>query len=215
MAVVAVLLGTVVAANLSGGGGAGAPADPRASFTFDADNESVLVTHFGGDELNASRVYIESGERGRLGNFDGTDGRVCAENVTHLVVGVTCTVADARYERLYIVWEGADNRTLILARRLADPTPTPTGTPTVTPTAGPTPTPSPTGTPTGTTAVNQTPTSTAANATATPSGTATSVPTPTPSPTPTGTPTNTPTTTISLEPNEPLPTTTAGNESAS
>jgi hypothetical protein len=135
MAVVAVLLGTVVAANLAED--PGATEDPRASFTFETDNASVLVTQYGGDNLDPASVYVESGTRGRLGNFDGSAGMACTRNVTELRSGRTCRVPDARYDQLYIVWQGPQSRTHILARRSPDPTPT--ATPTPVPTTTPTP----------------------------------------------------------------------------
>jgi hypothetical protein len=168
MAVVAVLLGAVVAANLAEQ--PGATEDPRASFTFEADNESVLVTHYGGDEIDPGAVYVESGTRGRLGSFDGSAGAACTRNVTRVTRGTTCRVPNATYERLYVVWEGADNRTLILDRRAPDPTPTPTPTPVPTATATPT-TPTPT-VPATTTVTPATP-GTATETLATPTGTGT------------------------------------------
>lgn len=140
MAVAAVLLATVVASSLSGGP---PPGDPRASFTFDAENDTVLVRHYGGDTVDGSRLVVESGSRGRLGTFDGSDGAACERNVTRASPGSVCRVPNATHERLLVVWEGPDNRSLVLARRGADPTPTPVPT-----TPAPTPTPSPTAVPT-------------------------------------------------------------------
>lgn len=171
MAVVAVLLGTVVAANLAEN--PAADRDPRASFTFETDNDTVVVTHFGGDELDPANVYVESGVRGLLGNFDGSEGMACMRNLTHVRRGSRCHVPNSTYERLYVVWQGEGDRTLILARRGPDPTPTPT--PTRTPTVTATPVSNATAT---------------ANETATPTatGTATGTGTPTPkTPTPNGT----------------------------
>lgn len=207
MAVVAVLLGTVVAANIVGD--PGATEDPRASFTFETDGSDVLVTHFGGDELDPAAVYVESGTRGRLGNFGGSGGMACARNHSQVEQGTTCRVANASFEQLYVVWQGEENRTLILARRGPDPTPTPT--PTATATAAPTPTatgtatPGTPGTPTDTetsptvtetpeTATQTADETTASNETGTPDGTATPG-TATPADgtaTPAGTPTETP-----------------------
>lgn len=197
MAVVAVLLGTVVAANLSEAPGSDAT-DPRASFTFDTDNETVLVTHYGGDEIDPAHLYVESDTRGRLGTFDGSDGMACERNVTRVVPGSACRVTNATHEKLYVVWDRGENRSLILDRRAADPTPTPSPTPTpnatVSQTPGPT-TPNGTATPTatGAPATPGTPTpSTPATSTGTPTGTAS-----TPG---TGTPTPAPTTTNGTEP---------------
>lgn len=164
MAVVAVLLGTVVAANLAED--PGATEDPRASFTFATDNETVLVTHYGGDELDPAQVYVESGVRGRLGNFDGSAGMACAENHTRVSQGTTCRVPNATYERLFVVWEGEENRSLILARRGSDPTPTPTPTPVPTATTTPT-TPAANATVTGTPATGTPATGTGTPATET------------------------------------------------
>jgi hypothetical protein len=147
MAVAAVLLATVVASSLSGGDPAG---DPRASFTFDAENDIVLVRHFGGDTISGAELAVESGDRGRLGTFDGSDGVACTANVTRVSRGSVCRVPDAAYERLYIVWEGPDNRSLILARRAPDPTPTPSPTPPTPETSEPEPTPTVTAVPTPT-----------------------------------------------------------------
>ena len=107
MAVAAVLLATVVASSLSGGDPAG---DPRASFTFDAENDTVLVRHFGGDTIDGTELAVESGDRGRLGTFDGSDGVACTANVTRVSRGSVCRVPDAAYERLYVVREGPDDR---------------------------------------------------------------------------------------------------------
>jgi hypothetical protein len=213
MAVAAVLLATVVASSLSGGD---PTTDPRASFTFDVENDTVLVRHFGGDTLDGSTVAVESGERGRLGTFDGSDGMACVANVTRVSPGSVCRVPGAASERLYVVWEGPENRSLILAERAPDPTPTrapttapasPTPTATATPDAPGTPTP---GTPTPTDAPGGTAT---APRTAT-AGTPTATPSPTPEPTPTAVPT--PTATRTPEPNSiPTPTPTpAGNGTA-
>jgi hypothetical protein len=198
MAVAAVLLATIVSSSLSGGNPV---TDPRASFTFDAENDTVLVRHFGGDTLAGSALAVETGERGRLGTFDGSNGMACAANVTRVRAGSVCRVPEAAYERLYVVWEGADNRSLILAERDPDPTPTPgpttapaTATPTPTATPGETPAETPettvTGTPTPTATPGETGTD-AATATGAPTATPTASPTPTPTavPTPTGTPT--------------------------
>jgi len=201
MAVAAVLLATVVASSLGGGP---PPGDPRASFTFDVENDTVLVRHYGGDTIDGSDLVVESGERGRLGTFDGSDGVACERNVTRASPGSVCRVPSATHERLLVVWEGPDNRSLILARRGADPPPTRVPT-----TLAPTSTPSPTDVPTtapGTTVTVSTPTQTPAPGTATP--TASPVPTPTGTPTPTVTPTPipTPTPTATAEPNS-VPTT--------
>jgi len=202
MAVAAVLLATVVASSLSGGD---PTTDPRASFTFDVENDTVLVRHFGGDTLDGSTLAIESGDRGRLGTFDGSDGMACVANITRVGPGSVCRVPGAASERLYVVWEGPENRSLILAERAPDPTP---GGTTAPGTASPTPTPTPTDVPaetSGTTAPG-TPTSTAPGdtgtdaSTATPAPTATATPSPTPSPTAVPTPTGTPT----PEPNAPV-----------
>lgn len=188
MAVAAVLLATVVASSLSGGDPAG---DPRASFTFDAENDTVLVRHFGGDTIDGAELAVESGDRGRLGTFDGSDGVACTANVTRVSRGSVCRVPDAAYERLYVVWEGPDNRSLILARRAPDPTPTPSPTPLTPETSEPEPTPT---TSVGGT-VSATPTATSPTRTPTPTPTATAVPTPTGTPTaePNTFPTPTPT----------------------
>lgn len=76
---------TVVASSLSG-------SDPQASFTFDAENDTVLVRHFGGD------------------TFDGSDGTACTASVTRISRGSVCRAFDAAYERLYVVREGPDDR---------------------------------------------------------------------------------------------------------
>lgn len=184
MAVVAVMLATVVAASISGGDGAPDPGGdhPHASFTFSTENSTVLVTHYGGDAMNGSRLYVESETRGRLGDFAGTNGRACAANVTRVEPGSTCRVPDAIYDRLYVVWEGPGNRTTIFARRLPDPTPSPTSTPTPTTTTPE----SSTGTSTGTDATpreteTKTETSTPGSntSTQTPGNRTTTTPTPT------------------------------------
>lgn len=194
MAVAAVLLGTVVATSAVNGPPQGAAVeDPRASFTFDAEGETVLVTHYGGDVLAGDHVYVESGARGRLGNFNGTDGSACETNRTSVGPGTTCRVAGGTHDRLYVVWDAGQNRSLILARRGADPTPTPTAT--VTPSATPqatetTPTPAATATttPAGTVTATRTATPGAGTGTATPTpvGTAANETTPTPAQTDTG-----------------------------
>jgi len=187
MAVVALLLATVVAANIAEETGQNPGVDPRASFTFDADGTAVVVSHYGGDELDPAAVYVESGRQGRLGNFDGSAGMACAENVTRLVPGTTCRIPESRYDRLYVVWENEQNRSLILARRGPDPTPTPSPTPTPTPTPVPTDTPTPGATETATPPPTEGGTATGTPTTGTPpSGT----PTPTPATTPTATPPN-------------------------
>jgi|GEM_PF-2542573 len=205
MAVAAVLLATVVASSLSGGDPS---TDPRASFTFDVENDTVLVRHFGGDALDGSRLVVESGDHGRLGTFDGSDGMACETNRTRVRPGSVCRVPDAAYEQLYVVWEGPNNRSLILAQRAPDPTPTPRAT-----TAPDTPTSTPTGTPTDTpvgttgTAAPETPTPTVSPGDDEPdASTATAAPTatPTPSPTPTPTAVPTPTGTATPEPNAPV-----------
>jgi hypothetical protein len=213
MAIAAVLLATVVASSLSGGDPS---TDPRASFTFDVENDTVLIEHFGGDTLDGSTLAVESGERGRLGTFDGSDGMACMANVTRVRPGSVCRVADTAYERLYVVWEGPNNRSLILAERGPDPTPTPAPT-TVPVTATPRPTPTATPGDSAGTPTPGTPTPTASSGgtgTALPTtgqGTPTATPSPTPDPTPTPVPTPTPTATP--EPNSiPTPTPTpAGN----
>jgi hypothetical protein len=201
MAVAAVLLATVVASSLSGGP---PPGDPRASFTFDVENDTVLVRHYGGDTLDGSALAVESGERGRLGTFDGSDGMACVANVTRVRPGSVCRVPGAASERLYVVWEGPENRSLILAERAPDPTPTPAPE-----TASPTPTPTPTATPAATpgTTAPGTPSPTASPgdtgtdaSTATPAPTVTATPSPTPTPTAVPTPTDRPT----PEPNAPV-----------
>ena len=80
---------TVVVSSLSGSDPAG---DPRASFTFDAGNDTVLVRHFGGDTI------------------DGSDGMACTANATRVSRGSVCRVLDAAHERLYVVREGPDDR---------------------------------------------------------------------------------------------------------
>ena len=169
MAVAALALATVVAASFAGGIGTD---PPRASFVFETDGTDVIVTHYGGDDLDGEQIYVESAERGLLGNAAGTDGRACAENRTQLSQGTTCRVADAAYEQLYVVWQADDERA-ILDRRPADPTPTPTPTVTPAPTTVPTATPTETVVPNGTAAPNGTVTPTGTvlpNATATPDG---------------------------------------------
>lgn len=198
MAVAAVLLGTVVASSLSGG----PPGERRASFVFDVENDSVLVEHYGGDVIDGANLAVESGERGRLGTFDGSDGRACVTNVSRVRRGTVCRVPGGAYERLLVVWEGPDNRSLILARRAADPTPT---------TRPPTATPPRTGTGTATFAgtTQATPTATVSG----PTDTATATPVSTPSSTPTSTPSPTPTPTVSPAPNAvATPTPTASRE---
>ena len=207
MAVAAVLLATVVASSLSGGPPQG---DPRASFAFDVENDTVLIEHYGGDTIDGADLAVESSERGRLGTFDGSDGVACESNVTRVRVGTVCRVPGGAYERLLVVWEGPDNRSLILARRGADPTPTPAST-TRPPTATPTPTGTPTVTPAGTTQATPTASSTGTT-TASPVSTPTETPTSTPSPTAVPTPTGTPT----AEPNSiPTPTPTPTNATTS
>jgi len=196
MAVAAVLLATVVASSLSGGDPA---TDPRASFTFDVEDDTVLVRHFGGDTLDGSALAVETGDGSRLGTFDGSDGMACAANVTRVRPGSVCRVPGAAYDRLYVVWEGPNNRSLILAERAPDPTPTPgptTAPETPTPTPAPTATTdgTPAGTPGPTTAGTPTPTASPGDTpTATPAPTATQTRSPTPTPTAVPTPTGTPT----------------------
>lgn len=174
MAVAAVALASVVAASFAGGVGT---EPPRASFVFETDGTDVIATHYGGDDLDGKRIYVESAERGVLGNAAGTDGRACAENRTRLTQGTTCRLADAAHEQLYVVWQ-ADGQRQILDRRPADPTPTPTPTVTPTPTTTPIPTPNGTVTPNGTTTATPSGT-TPANGTGTPAsnGAATPIPT--------------------------------------
>jgi len=214
MAVAAVLLATVVASSLSGGDPA---TDPRASFTFDVEDDTVLVRHFGGDTLDGSALAVETGDGSRLGTFDGSDGMACTANVTRVDPGSVCRVSGAAYERLYVVWEGANNRSLILAERAPDPTPTPAST-TVPDTPTPTPTETLTGTPAGTPGpTTGTPTSTASpDDTGTDTSTATPAPTatPTPSQTPTPTAVPTPTGTATPEPNAPVASTPTPTPSA-
>jgi hypothetical protein len=201
MAVAAVLLATVVAASFGGGPPS---SDPRASFSFAVDNDTVLVSHFGGDAIEGANLAVESGERGRLGTFDGSDGTACETNVSRVRPGTVCRVPDGAHERLLVVWEGPTNRSLILARRSPDPTPTVTPTtrpPTATSSSPDTPATA-TGTATGT------PTSASPGATGTATSTASPEPTPTETPTPTPVPTPTPTATP--EPNS-VPTPTPAN----
>lgn len=203
MAVAAVLLATVVTSSLSGGP---PPGDPRASFAFDVDDDTVLVKHYGGDSIDGSNLVVESGERGRLGTFDGGEGMACERNVTRARVGSVCRVPDAVHERLFVVWENRNNRSLILARRAPDPTPTDAPS-----TLSRTTTPSPTDVP----AITAEPTVTAATSTApqgtnTPTVSSVTTPTGTPTLTPASTPTRTtsptPTRTATAEPNSVLPT---------
>lgn len=210
MGVAAVLLASVVLASATGGDG-GDTGPPRASFVFETDGRDVLVSHFGGDELDPERVYVDTAS-GTLGNFAGTDGQGCATNRTKLTAGVTCRVANASWERLYVVWRGQGDERRILARRYADETPTstptvtepsaPTETATQTEPAGGTARPDGTATPAngpGTRTDGTTPTgtrddsSTESTPTATATATATVTATGTPTPTPgddTGTPRN-------------------------
>jgi hypothetical protein len=197
MTVAAVLLATVVASSLGGGP---PPGDPRTSFTFDAENDTVLVRHYGGDAIDGSALVVESGERGRLGTFDGSDGMACEHNVTTASVGSVCRVPNATHERLFVVWENRNNRSLILARRAPDPTPTLVPT-TMSPTATPSPTVAP-----GTTAEPTVATPTASPVAGTTTATASPVPTPTGTPTPSPAPVSTPTPTATPEPNS-VPTT--------
>lgn len=204
MAVVAVMLGTVVAANIAED--PGATEDPRASFTFETDGNAVLVSYYGGDELDPASVFVESGVRGRLGNFDGSAGMACQRNVTQIERGSTCRVPNGTFERLIVVWEGEDERSLILAQRGPDPTPTPSLSPTPTVTETPaTPDSTATATPTGTTRPGTPSTQTTsggttapgtatatANGTAPAGGTDTATPTGTPTPGETATPAGTP-----------------------
>lgn len=195
MAVVAVLLGTVVAASL-GEGPARSPGtdDPRASFTFATDDGTVAVTHFGGDALDPAHVYVESGTRGRLGNFGGSAGAACTENLTRVRPGATCRVPNATDERLYVVWDAGENRSLILARRGADATASPartaagTATPTPTPATPPATAPPATRGPSSTTAAV---TATAGGTATTPETTGTAPPTGTETSEPDGAPTAT------------------------
>lgn len=174
MVVAAVLLAMSVVTSLGGGG----PAEqerPRASFVFETNGTDVLVTHYGGDALNGSNVYVESASRGVLGSFAGTENGTCAASVTNVSEGTDCLVTSSIYEALYVVWRGpeeADADRLILDRRLGDPTPspTPTATPTATPTPTITPTPAPTPTPGTGTQTNETATP-APNGTVAPNGT--------------------------------------------
>ncbi|MEF8884537.1 MAG: hypothetical protein V5A44_05380 [Haloarculaceae archaeon] len=185
MAVAAVMLATAVAASLGGGP---AREDPRASFTFDVENDTVLVRHYGGDVVDGSDLAVKTSERGRLGTFDGSDGMACESNVSRVGPGSVCRVSGVAHERLLVVWEGPDDRSLILARR--GPDPTATTAPTTRPlTATPSPARTPTSVPAGTTAI-ATATPTPEERTGTPTATTVLTPTGTPTATLSPTPTN-------------------------
>ena len=209
MVAAAVLLAMSVVASLSGAGTERGPDRPRASFVFETDGTDVLVTHYGGEPLDGSNVSIESETRGMLGEFNGSDGTVCATPVSNVTHGATCRVPNAAYEGLYVVWNETGGDRLILDRRPAadTPTATPTATPTVTPTSTATLTPTATPAANGTATPSETPVEGTAtptpppngtvppngtavpNGTATPDGTSTggtAIPTGTDTPTPTG-----------------------------
>lgn len=220
MAVVAVLLATVVAANIAESPGSGSgPGDPRASFTFATENSTVVVTHYGGDALDPEHVYVESGTRGRLGNFDGSAGMACTRNLTTVERGSTCRVPNSSHERLYVVWDAGENRSLILARRGADPTPSPSPTQTPNVTVSPTPATTTTAPGTASPATQTPPTQTGTPTSGTPTGNETTPGTETGTPgtpaTPTngtGTPTGTPTATPAGTPTETPAETTAESD---
>lgn len=136
MAVVAVLLATVTAASIDGDPHSHERDHPHATFSFAVENSTVVIEHVRGDTLDGAAVYVESAERGRLGNVDGSDGLACTSVATEVEPGTTCRVPDAADERLVVVWAGPDNRTLTLADRDAPVATTSLGSPVVTTQSG-------------------------------------------------------------------------------
>jgi flagellin-like protein len=113
MVAITVILAAVIASFVLGLGDQAAQTTPQASFSFDYDSSSsiVTVTHDGGDSIKINELFIRGSaiDSGDVGNWDGSDASTTVDSTSAVAAGdsTDITVNNGGY-KINVVYQSLD-----------------------------------------------------------------------------------------------------------